>query len=136
MNSHAITLNLPEPVYERIERASLGMKQPLSQALVKIVEAGLPSFARVPKFIQPELEAMEVLSDSELWRLAQSELASADQEALELLLSRNQTGGLAESEEAQLDRLHFEADKLMLRKSYALLLLKWRGHRIPMPSKP
>lgn len=135
MNSHAVVLNLPEPVYERIDRAARGMKQPFSQALVKIVEAGLPSFAKAPKSLQPELEALEVLSDAELWRLARAGMTASDQDEIERLLSKNETEGLSEVEEMQLDRLHFEADKLMLCKSYALLLLKWRGYVIPVPSQ-
>ncbi|MBX7232868.1 MAG: hypothetical protein K1X65_00705 [Caldilineales bacterium] len=135
MNTYAITLDLPEPVYERIERAARAMSQPLSQALTRIVEAGLPSLARAPKFFQPELEAMESFSDAELWRLARGEMAATDQDEIERLLRKNESEGLDTAEETRLDRLHSEADKLMLRKSYALLLLKWRGYVIPVPSQ-
>jgi hypothetical protein len=31
----------------------------------------------------------------------------------------------------ELDRLHAEANRLMLQKSYAHVLLKWRGHQVP-----
>ena len=35
------------------------------------------------------------------------------------------------TEQRSLDQLHAEANRLMLRKSYVYVLLKWRGHQAP-----
>jgi len=131
-----VVVELPEDIYERVERTAKGLKQPVQQALMKIVEAGLPSLAKVPPECQPELEALEAMSDEELWEIAQSEMAAAKQDRLDHLLYKNQAGGLSEAEQQDLDQLHAEANRLMLQKSYAHVLLKWRGHQVPKLTGP
>ena len=74
---------------------------------------------------------MEDLGDDELWKAADSALAPAQQRRLANLLTKNQRGELAERERRALGALRAMADRLMLRRSYAYLLLKYRGHRIP-----
>ena len=73
---------------------------------------------------------METLSDEELWKIAESRLPPVDQRRLARLL-RKGAGELQEREQKTLARLREETDRLTLRKSYAYLLLKFRGHRIP-----
>jgi hypothetical protein len=136
MSIHPVVVELPEDIYERVERTAKGLKQPVQQALMKIVEAGLPSLAKVPPEYQPELEALEAMSDEELWEIARSEMAAAQQDRLEHLLQKNQAEDLSETEQQDLDRLHAEANRLMLQKSYAHVLLKWRGHQMPKLTGP
>ncbi len=40
-------------------------------------------------------------------------------------------GTLTAAERAELARLREETDRFVLRRSYALALLKWRGHTVP-----
>lgn len=136
MSVRPIIVELPEDVYERVERAAKGLKQPVQQALVKIVEGGLPSLAKVPLEYKAELEALEAMSDEVLWEIAQSQMSDDQQERLDQLLQKSQAEGLSVAEQEELDRLHAEVNRLMLRKSYAHLLLKWRGHPVPEPTHP
>lgn len=131
MTAHSVTVDLPEVLFRRIERAAKGLNQPMPQALLKIVESGLPSLEKVPAQHQAELEAMETWSDQQLWRVAREELPADQQQELSNLLDKNQKGELSATEEARLDALHAEANRLLLRKSYALALLKWRGNKVP-----
>ncbi len=94
MTAHSVTVDVPEILFRRIERTAKGLNQPMSQALLKIVESNLPS-----------------LDNELLWR--------------------NKAGALNSAEQARLDELHHESDRFMLRKSYALALLKWRGNQVP-----
>ena len=136
MSIHPVVVELPTDIYERVERTAKGLKQPVQQALMKIVEAGLPSLAKVPPEYQPELEAMEAMSDEELWETARSEMATAKQDRLDYLLQKNQAEGLSEVEQKELNRLHAETNRLTLQKSYAYVLLKWRGHQVPKLTGP
>ena len=136
MSVHSVVLELPEEIYERVDRTAKGLKQPVQQALLKIVEAGLPSLAKVPPEYLPELEALEAMSDEELWEIARSEMLAAQQDRLDHLLQKNQTEDLSEVEQQELDQLHTEANRLMLQKSYAYVLLKWRGHQVPKLTGP
>ncbi len=131
MSHPALTLELPEDIYERIRRAAKGMNQPMEKALVNIVRAATPSLERVPAEYHAELEALEDLGDEELWKISRSRLAPAKQRRLERLLDKNQRAELNDREKHTLGEMRADADRLMLQRSYAALLLKYRGHQLP-----
>jgi hypothetical protein len=136
MSVYPVVVELPANIFERVERTAKGLKQPIPQAMVRIVEAGLPSLTKVPPEYRSELEALEATSDEELWEIARSEMPSAQQRQLDYLLRKNQAEGLSAVEQQLLEQLHAEANRLMLRKSYVYVLLKWRGHQVPKPTGP
>jgi hypothetical protein len=131
MSHPVLTLELPEDIYERVRRAAKGMNQPVEKALVNIVRAATPSLEKVPAEYQAELEAMEDLGDEELWKISRSRLAAAKQRRLERLLDKNQRGELTDLEKEALRGLRTDGDRLMLQRSYAACLLKYRGHPLP-----
>jgi hypothetical protein len=98
---------------------------------VNIVRGATPSLDQVPRQYRAELEAMEDFGDEALWKITKSRLAPAKQRRLENLLNKNQRSELTDRERQALICLGAEADRLMLQRSYAYLLLKYRGHRIP-----
>jgi hypothetical protein len=136
MSQPLLTLELPEDVYEHVRRAAKGMKQPLATALVNIVKAATPSLDMVPPEYRAELAAMEDIADAELWNAAQSSPDPAQERRLLKLLDKNQRGALTEKERQTLIGLRAAGDRVMLRRSYAYLLLKYRGHRIPNLTDP
>ncbi len=138
MSLPVLTLELPDDLYERVRRAAKGMKQPVETALVNIVKAATPTLEKVPIEYRAELEDMEDLRDDELWKVAERVATPAQERRLARLLDKNQRGELTERERRGLRKLRTELDRLMLRRSYAYLLLKYRGQRIPklMDSNP
>jgi len=133
MSRPVLTLELPDDIYERVRRAAKGMNQPVEEALVNIVRAATPSLERVPAEYRAELEGLEDLGDEELWKIVRSRPAPARQRRLERLLVKNERGELTDPERRALDELRSDGDRRMLRRSYAALLLKYRGHRVPNP---
>ena len=133
MSHPVLHLKLPEDVYERVRRAAKGMNQPVKQALMQIVRAATPSLERVPAEYRAELEGLEDLGDEPLWAIARGRPAPARQRRLDRLLEKNRRGELTDRERRALGELRSEGDRLMLRRSYAALLLKYRGHRLPNP---
>jgi hypothetical protein len=131
MSHPMLNFELPDDVYEHIRRAAKGMDQPVERALVTIVRAATPSLDKVPAEYRPELEPLEDLGDDELWKIARTRLLPSKQRRLESLLDKNQRGELTDRERKTLTELRAEADRLMLRRSYAFLLLKYRGYRVP-----
>jgi len=131
MSQPLLTLKLPDDVYERVRRAAKGMRQPVEQALASIVAAATPSLEKVPSAYRAELEALEDLGDDELWKTADDQLPPAKERRLNRLLEKNRRAELTDRERQELTGLRTDADRLMLRRSYAYLLLKYRGHRIP-----
>ena len=85
----------------------------------------------MPLAYRAELEKLEDLGDDELWKAAESRLPPAKVRRLTSLLDKNQRSKLTASERQALIGLRADADRLMLQRSYAYLLLKYRGHRIP-----
>ncbi|MCI0485071.1 MAG: hypothetical protein L0229_00445 [Blastocatellia bacterium] len=132
MRQQAITVELPEDVYERLKRAARGMNGTVEQALASIVKAAMPSLETMPPRYRSELEDMESLSDDGLREVAESRISAAKQWQLDRLSMKNQMGELTPEEQRALTRLRDETDRLMLRRSYAYMLLKCRGHRIPV----
>jgi predicted transcriptional regulator len=131
MAQQAITVELPDEVYKRVQRTARGMRQPLEQVLVRIVTAAMPSLDKVPAAYRAELEALETLSDEDLWQVAQHQLPAGQQHQLTRLQRKHQRGTITAREQQAMTRLRTEIDRVMLRRSYAYLLLRCRGHRIP-----
>src|SRR5882724_3095174 len=114
MSQPVLTLELPEDVYEHVRRAAKGMKQPVETALVNIVKAATPSLEKVPAEYRAELEAMEDLSDTELWKEAESSASPTEERRLAKLLAENQHGQLTKKERKTLVGLRTAADRRML----------------------
>jgi hypothetical protein len=125
-----LMLELPEALYETVKRAAAAMKQPIEKAVAHIIELGLPPLDAPTEF-EEDLKALEALDDEALWEVLFSKVSLATQRKLHWFLEKNQSGTLTERERIQLDTLQQEADKVMLRKAHAAVLLKWRGHCIP-----
>src|SRR5262245_9466060 len=87
------------------------------------------SLDKVPADYRSELEALEDLGDDELWQTAESRMPSAKERRLHNLLDKNQRSTLTDRERQTLIGLRADADRLMLRRSYAYLLLKYRGQK-------
>jgi hypothetical protein len=132
MSRHQLSLELPEEVYEHVRRAAKGMNQPVEKVLVNIVRGATPSLEKVPIEYRAELEAMEDFGDEELWRVSRSRPTPAKQRRLEELLDKNQRGELTDRERRALEELRTDGNRRMLRRTYAVVLLKYRGHRVPI----
>ena len=132
MTVQAVHLHVPAHLYRRLAEAADAAQQPLEQVTLQSIRAGLPpGMERVPEQFRADLRTLHGLSDELLWRVARSELENDRVTLYETLLEKNQRGMWSEADQTRLDTLRREADLLMLRRSYAYALLKWRGHRIP-----
>jgi len=132
MTAQTITLHLPDRLYQRLSETADASQQSLDAIVLQSIRTGLPpSLDRVPERYRTDLQALNRMSDEMLWQIARSDIG-ADKAALyEELLEQNQRGELNTEDQARLSTLREEADMLMLRRSFAYALLRWRGHRIP-----
>ena len=48
------------------------------------------------------------------------------------LLEQSAAGALGDAERSELEMLRREADRFMLIKAHAAVLLRWRGHDVPV----
>ena len=128
----SVTLELPDSIYEQFKRTADITEQKVEEVVMKALFASLPpSVDDVPLEMQPELIALENLSDAELWQVAQATISKHKQRKWKHLIEKNRDGTLTEEEQHHLNQLVTEADRMTLRKAHAYALLKWRGHRLP-----
>ncbi len=132
MTTQSITLHLSDPVYRYLQQVVTITKRPLEQLVRLSVEGNLPpSVENAPQELQDELLAMQSLPPTQLTSIANSQLPQSQQERYLSLLEQNSAGGISTEDSAEMEALRLAADRLMVRKGYALAVLRWRGHSIP-----
>lgn len=132
--TQTITLHLPEDIYQRLQQAAATTHQPLETVLFQTIQGNLPPVAGdLPPELAEELSVWQTVSDAALWQIVNEPLPAVHWQRHQALLRRNAAGRLSASEQAELPRLRATADQFALRRSYALALLKWRGHTLPAP---
>jgi hypothetical protein len=89
----------------------------------------------LPSALAADLTALEYLSDNELWEVMSSRVSNEQQRKLNRLLRKKKNDTLASAEQSELSSLQHEADRIMLRKARAAVLLRFRGHRLPTLSE-
>ncbi len=134
MAPQTITLRLPEESYMRLHRMAALLRRPLEEVASQTIRGNLPpTVDDLPAELQSELAAWSSLSDERLWEIARQPLPVDQWRRHQRLLRKNEAKTLTETEQDELTQLRIETDHFVLRRSYALALLKWRGHTVPAP---
>jgi hypothetical protein len=132
MTTQPVTIQLPEPIFRQLVRIAEATHQSLEALVAQSVISNLPpSTENAPAELQPELLRMQTLSIEELQAIAQAQAEPSQHERHLSLLKKNEEESLTSDERQELAALRLAADTLMLRKTYAWAMLRWRGHRIP-----
>jgi len=127
-----LTLDLPEPIFKRLQEMASATALPLERVARQSIEGNLPpSVASTPREMQTELLALQSLSIEELYQVASSQIPAKQQRRHEVLLEKNARETITSAEKDELVRLRQEADQMMLRKAYAWALLRWHGAHPP-----
>jgi hypothetical protein len=129
--AQTVILELPQTIYQPVSRMAEATNRPLEDLLVGALQASLPPLDGLPPELVEELVKLERLDDESLWQAMTSQVPQEQQSALNHLLDKNQAGTLSAQEREELNRLQREADRVMLRKARAAVLLRFRGHRLP-----
>ncbi len=131
MTVQSVTVTLPEPIVKRLQQAAQTMQLSVGDVLAQTIRGNLPpALADLPDDMQADFALLQNADSATLWRIAQESLPPAQRKRHESLLERNREQQLSELEAAELARLRMITDRFVLRRSYALALLKWRGHTI------
>lgn len=127
-----VAVQVPQTLYHRLERLAELTHQPLQSLVVRALSSTIPPLPDdLPDDWRDALIGLEGLSDAELWRTLRAQFTDEQREEYARLREKQRRGTIAEVERAALGTLQQEADLLVLRKAYAGVLLKWRGHRLP-----
>jgi hypothetical protein len=130
--SHAITINVSDTLYEQLRQAASLFHRPTETIIVESLRHTLPPlFEDIPSDYQDEVFPLLSMTDQELLHEAEQVFPQERWQTYETLLERKKTGALKADEEKMLSALRHEADSLTFRRSYAMVLLKRRGYRVP-----
>lgn len=130
--TRTLTVDLSEAVYQHLQQIAVATQQPLEQVVRQSIEGNLPpALTGASPDVQKDLLALQTRSATELRQLAESEIAPEQQARHLELLEKNAANRISATEQAELLTLRTMADQLMLRKAYALALLRWRGYPLP-----
>lgn len=128
-----IQLNLPADLYARIQEAAARSDQPVESVLVESLAL---LFGTSPVDWDHLAETLETLTDAQLWALVHRRVAWTAGARLRELTARGKQALLSGEEQAELATLIDEADRLMLLRSHALLVLHQRGHDVEDQLQP
>lgn len=131
MTVQTIHIQLPDAIYERLRRVAEATNQPLEEVVFQTIQGNLP-----PSLddLRPELQRivadLQHLSDEALWAIARAPLSPQQWRRHQRLLRKAQENTLTAAEQSELAKLREATDQFVIRRSYALALLKWHGHTI------
>jgi hypothetical protein len=129
--SHAITLTLPDLLFEPVQRIARAANQPVEAVLLKALQVSLPPLDGLPDVLTDALSGLEELDNATLAGVMREQVRPEDQDEMEQHLDRLQMGQAFELDLKRLDELRIRADRVMLRKARASVILRFRGERIP-----
>jgi hypothetical protein len=126
--AETVTLNLPDRLYQRLVNTAQSTGRPLEAVILHALTVGSPpNWDDAPEEFQADLAMLDRLDDNTLWQIARSHKTLAEMERYDELLERNQEQTLTDAEQLELMALRQAADRLMLCKAQAAVLLRWRG---------
>jgi hypothetical protein len=129
--SYAFTLTLPDELYESIRRNAQATHQPPESMLLRSLRVSLPPLDGLPAAVAEDLVRLEALDDEGLRAVVHERVGEDELEEIEELLEKNRAAMLADAELDRLDALRRKADRTMLRKARAAVLLRFRGQPVP-----
>jgi len=132
MTVTSVTVQIPQPLYHRLERAAVRLQKPLEDLLTETLQAALPPADEISASIQAEIATLDGLDDAKLRDVAESEMALRDQQALDRLLDLQSMRPLTDDEAGHLEELRADYGRVLLRKARAFALLAERGQPLPI----
>jgi plasmid stability protein len=130
MSSQTVTLELPEPLYERLRNRAAQAQRSVEAEARETLASALQENDSLPADLEAALAPLALLSDAELWQAGRTRLSQETVEQLEELNLKRQREGLTEAEEATAAALIHQYERVMLVRAEAAALLKQRGHDV------
>lgn len=131
--TQTVVLNLPDTLYQQLRRAAELAQQPVESIVEQSLSHSLPPLLEdIPTEYQADVYPLLQMSAAQLRNELNKVMPARRWRQYEALLAAKRERHLPPEEEELLAMLRREADVLMLRKSYAAVLLKRRGIKPPV----
>lgn len=132
MTSDTKTVAVPQALYQRLERLAHLSGRSLESLVAQTLAASIPPIPDdLPAHTREALRALEQASDTDLWNTMREQVNAEHIEQWESARDRQRSGAASSEDLAAIAQLRDQIDLLTLRKAYAAVILKWRGHHIP-----
>jgi hypothetical protein len=131
MGVSTITVQVPEKLYRRLERAAAMTHRSVTDVLATTIEVVLPPAADLPDVLADELAGMTWLSDDALQTATQPTFSSEQQKRMAELNFLEEERPLTGEEEGERQQLLAEYERSLLRRAQAFAILAQRGHNTP-----
>jgi len=131
MTESLVSVQVPEPVYRRLQGAAVAAKRSVGDVLSSAVTVALPPSPDLPEALADELAEMIWLSDESLWQATVPTFTKEQQERLATLNDLSDDRALTTSEKAEQAELLVAYEQSVLRRAQAFAILSRRGHRLP-----
>ncbi|MBN1311542.1 MAG: hypothetical protein JXB30_08995 [Anaerolineae bacterium] len=130
MTGPAITLNLPEALYDWLKQRAEQTHRSIEDELLETVAAAIPLTEELSDDLNEAISHLHLLDDQALWRAARSHLSAELATEMERLHLKRQREGLTENETQILSNRVHQYEQTMLIRAQAAALLKQRGHNV------
>jgi hypothetical protein len=131
MSVATVSVELPEPLYRRLQSAATVAQRSLEEVLASTVAVALPPSPDLPEALANELAEMIWLSDDALRAATKPDFSPSQQERLAELNDLADDRALSPGEETERAELLAAYEWAILRRAQAFQILARRGHRIP-----
>jgi hypothetical protein len=126
-----IPVQVPEPLYRRLERTAKLTRRTVDEVLASTIAVALPSMSDLPEALANELASMIWLNDEALRAAAQPTFTVEQQKRLSELNDLEDQRQLSEPEQAEREALLAEYNRAVLRRAQAFAVLAQRGYQVP-----
>lgn len=130
MASRAVTLDLPEALYDRLKHRAADTQRSVETEALEALATGVEESDDLPSELADAITSLTLLDDRELWRAARWRAAPDVAAAVEDLHSLREERGLTEPEVQTLHGLLRQQERTMLVRAHAAALLKQRGYDV------
>ena len=128
----SVNIELPEEIYQRLNDMATVTQRSLEEVIFQTIRGNLPP---TPDDLPPQqrdlVADLQLLNDEALWAVTREPLPTQRWRRHQRLLGKAETSALTSTERTELTKLREATDRFVIRRSYALALLKWRGYTIP-----
>lgn len=132
MATETVQVQLPEEVYQRLKEMAAVSHQQLKDVLFQTIRGNLPPrLDDIPPDQRGLIADLQGFDSEALWAVAREALPTQQWRRHQYLLRKGEANPLNDSERSELADLREATDHHVIRRSYALALLKWRGYTIP-----
>lgn len=109
MDTVKVEVEIEEEVFAELQQMAKASTWTMNDVLAQTIKSGLPpSLAKVPAAFHDDLLKLNGLGDKDLMKVADGDWPVP-----------------------KMDERHEKADFLTLRRTYAMSVLRWRGHPVP-----